>query len=330
MIRDKRNMLRSCFEAGSLFLPVLWKGDTPIAAQAALIDNKKRSLICFAVSRDLIVKKPPPGFVLHLHSIRWAIQRGFTMYDLLMGNFAYKYNFGPEEHSVQCLLVSTKTGMNLRETLDKRSLPAAFAHVRALKDRGEIFEAEGGCRQILEVDPNHTGALQLLGEIEIGPDFRSAQHLYQVGRYAEADSMCRAVIAADPKHFEATHLLGVLLLHQREFEAAERQFGVAAEIRADVASVHNGRGVALRNLKRFGEALKHFDNAIALNAAYAQAYNNRGIVLRELNRLEEALASFDRAVALKPNYARASENRNVVMRELQHRDRFSTSMLASS
>lgn len=61
-----RNMVRCCFADNALYLPILWQGDIRIGIQASLIDWKNKSLISLLNGRDLNVKRPPPGFVLHL------------------------------------------------------------------------------------------------------------------------------------------------------------------------------------------------------------------------------------------------------------------------
>ena len=108
-----RTMLIHCFDNGSLFLPVLWKGETPIGALASLIDKKKKSLLFYIAGRDTGLSNPPPGFVLHAYSIRYAIGNGFTTYDFLRGNEPYKYLFGAEERHIRHIVVRANKSLNL-------------------------------------------------------------------------------------------------------------------------------------------------------------------------------------------------------------------------
>jgi CelD/BcsL family acetyltransferase involved in cellulose biosynthesis len=169
MIRAYRHMLTACFAQDALFLPTLWRGDQPVGAQASLIDRKNRTLICLLGGRDLEVKKPAPGFALHLHSIRWAIQNGFTVYDLQTGDFAYKYDFGGEERRVDCLLVATADGRNLRGKIEPRTLPKLMTRAEEALLAGRTPEAEQACRQILAADPAHAAAGHLLAQISRAP-----------------------------------------------------------------------------------------------------------------------------------------------------------------
>lgn len=77
----------------------------PIGALSILIDTKKRSLLFFLGGRDMTVNNPPPGFVLHAHSIRYAIKNGFRTYDFLRGNEPYKYLFGAREREIRYIVV---------------------------------------------------------------------------------------------------------------------------------------------------------------------------------------------------------------------------------
>lgn len=322
IVQNSRRMLMRCFEAGALFLPVLWKGDTPIGAHVCFADRSKQALVCFLVSRDLSIKKPPPGFVLHVHSIQWAIENGFKLYDLGTGNFSYKNSFGSDEHRVVRWRIGTRTNRNLRGTLEPRSLPVLIDHASRLHRGGKLAEAETACRQILHADSQHAGALELLREIEAAraalpqADFATAFDLHKRGQTEEARRIYSTILASEPRHFDARHLLGVTFLERGQFETAEQQIGLAIEIDPNVAAAHNNRGNALKSLGRFDEALASYERAIALKPDYAMAYNNRGNVLRALRRTEEALASYETAMALAPDYTVARDNHAKVLKEL--------------
>jgi Flp pilus assembly protein TadD len=324
MVHNSRKMLKRCFEAGALFLPVLWKGDAPIGAHVGFVDKSKRALVCFLVGRDLTVKKPPPGFVLHMHSMKWAIENGLETYDLGTGNFSYKSSFGSEEHRVERWCISTLTRENLRGKLEPRSLPAVLSYVRALHKAGKFPEAARGCRQILAVEPGHAGARALLEELDAATasthdDFAKAFAFHKRGQTADAEQIYRSILAREPDYFDARHLLGVVFLERGEFEAAEREISLAIKINPNVAPAHNNRGNALKGLGRLEEALASYERAIALNPDYPLALNNRGNALRALGRTGEALASYDQALALKPDYVVARNNRELTLKDIERR-----------
>jgi CelD/BcsL family acetyltransferase involved in cellulose biosynthesis len=101
-----RTMLVHCFGRGSVFLPVLWKEESPLGALALLIDTEKRSLLFYVGGRNATVNSPPPGVILHAYCIRYAIHRGFVTYEFLRGNESYKYSFAKEERRIRHIIVS--------------------------------------------------------------------------------------------------------------------------------------------------------------------------------------------------------------------------------
>jgi tetratricopeptide (TPR) repeat protein len=315
-LNNFRKMFIRSFKADSLLLLMLWRGETPIGAVANYIDRKNRTLLSSTCSRDPAVKNPSPVFTLHLYGIRWAIQNGFTTYDFLRGNEAYKYQYACEERIIECMRISTKTGRNLGDTLDPRCLPVVLSRAKNLRRNEKLAEAERACRQILDVDPQHPGGLELLAQMQAAANLAKAFELHQQGKLAEAETAYRAAQAAQPRNFNAANLLGVLHLQRNELEAAERQLSAAVAIKPDNAGAHNNLGSAFRGLKRFEEALASFDRAIALKPDHAEAHNNRGNALLDLRRLDDALASYDQAIALKPDYVAAQKNREVVLRQL--------------
>ncbi|MET3518242.1 GNAT family N-acetyltransferase [Mesorhizobium abyssinicae] len=286
MINNFRNMLRCAFEDDALYLPVLWQGENPIGVQATLIDRKNRSLIGMLNGRDLSIRKPAPGFALHLYSIRWAIENGFAVYDLQTGDFAYKYDFGGLERKVECLLVSTATRRNLRDSLERRSLPVVLARAKALHQAGNLDGAVRACRQILSADRSHSGARQLLEQLDAArrallPQTLSvAARLHQAGNLAEAEKIYREILDVEPRHFDVRYLLGVIFLQQRRYGEAEQQINQAIEIRPDVPAGHYNRGLALAKLDRIEDALASLHNCIELEPSHSQALALRAALAR--------------------------------------------------
>ena len=197
IVQNNRIMMTASFEENALILPSFWKGDKALAALAILLDRKKRAAHFFIGGRDETFNSPPPGFILHAHSIRWAIQNGFETYDFLMGNEPYKYMWGAEDRYVRTVILSTKSGENLGGKLDKKCLPFVLDRVTELNKQGKLTEAAIGLRQILDVDPRHAEALNLLAQLEAG----RAHHL-------EAHKLYKAYVAERPEDHAAWFRMG--------------------------------------------------------------------------------------------------------------------------
>ncbi|MGZ9213985.1 MAG: GNAT family N-acetyltransferase, partial [Candidatus Binatia bacterium] len=126
-----RKILMHCFESGTLFLPILWKDETPLGAVASLIDTKNKSLLFYVGARDETVSNPPPGFVLHAYSIRYAINNGFKTYDFLRGNEPYKYLFGAKERHIRYIIVNARKRQNPAKDVESKSADSASLPVRS-------------------------------------------------------------------------------------------------------------------------------------------------------------------------------------------------------
>lgn len=286
MMNNFRNMLRCCFADNALYLPILWQGENRIGIQASLIDWKNRSLISLLNGRDLNIKRPPPGFVLHLQCVRWGIENGFKVYDLQTGDFPYKYDFGGIERRVECLRVSTRDQRNLRGALEPLTLPVVFDRALKMKKEGSFEGAAQACRQILDADPHHADASQLLKSLDaqrrraVPANLTVAKGLHQRGQIAEAEKAYQAILKAEPKHADAMYLLGIALLQQHRYEAAEQQLRLAIGLQPNVAMLHYNRGLALQQLGRHQEALTSFDSALALKPDYDLALAQRNSILK--------------------------------------------------
>jgi len=173
-----RRMLRHALETGTLFMPVLWHEDRVICTLAILVDPEKRAYNFYIGARDSTFKGPPAGLVLHSYAIRHAISKGITRYDFLRGNEPYKYTFCSDEGRIRSLLISTKSGRNLGETLDRRCLHHVRRRATEFHRSGDLTAARDAYTQVLEADPGDTGALYMQGIL--------------AARLGDSTSACRA------------------------------------------------------------------------------------------------------------------------------------------
>lgn len=250
VLATNRKMFSYCFESGSLFLPVLWKGERPVGALATFVDRKKKSLLFWMAGRDESFKGPPPGFVLHAYSIRHAIVNGFTTYDFLKGNEPYKYAFASEERRPKFMTLRTVNRKNLGGRLDPRSLPSVFDRTFEFHQAGRVAEAKIGYGQILDVEPDHRKALYAL-----------AQLLAADGDHAGAAKTFRTFIALEPEAYKAWFKLGDSLAAQREFAAAVQAYREVVKRRPEFI-VYRNLGDALLQLGEVEEAFAVFEMAL--------------------------------------------------------------------
>lgn len=192
-------------------------------------------------------------------------------------------------------------GSATQVTID-RDFQSALSALQAGKpgDAVRLFEA------VLRVEPEHVGALNLLGVV-----------LTQLGRFTEAEGYLRRALQHTPPSDVTLYNYGIVLkVLNRPAEAMQR-FSEAVKLNPSVAETWNYRGATFGDLARHEEAIADFDKATALNPRYAEAFQNKGKSLLALARGDEALAAFDRALAINSALAEAWLGRGHVFAQLQ-------------
>jgi tetratricopeptide (TPR) repeat protein len=185
----------------------------------------------------------------HAHSIRYAIENGFTEYDFLRGNETYKYSFGVKERSIRHIVIGTKNGRNIGGRLNSRTVPAALKEATELHKAGKMPQAERGYRQILEVDPQNADAIHRLGQL-----------LTTAGNHAAARKLFKTLTTIRPEVFNAWLCLAQsceALDQPLEAASAYRQ---VVKLQPNVPDGFNGLGRMLHKLNRIEE----FDAAMEL------------------------------------------------------------------
>ncbi|HTJ53876.1 MAG TPA: tetratricopeptide repeat protein [Nitrosospira sp.] len=220
-------------------------------------------------------------------------------------------------------------------------LQAGMEHHQA----GHLPQAEAIYQRILQIDPNHPGALHFLGLIakQVGnakaaialigkslafkPDYAEAHNnlgnvLKQQGRLEEAVTSYRKALKLKPDFAEAYGNLGNALKEQADhgergrLDEAAACYRKALALKPDLAEMHSNLGNALRDQGKGPEAIANYRKAITLIPEFAEAHNNLGNVLNEQGKLEEALSSFEKALTFRPDFTEAHNNLGNVLREL--------------
>jgi predicted O-linked N-acetylglucosamine transferase (SPINDLY family) len=183
------------------------------------------------------------------------------------------------------------------------ALNLALQHHRA----GRLPEAEALYRQILQAQPDHPGALHLLGMIA-----------YQVGRHEVAVEYVKQAIALNPAVAEFHNNLGTVYFELNQIEAASRHLNTALQLQPDYSEAEYNLANLLRKEGILEEAAVHYRKALELKPDYAAAYNNLGLILHEQRKLAEAVAHYKKALALVPTFAEAHNNLGITLADQGH------------
>ena len=156
-----------------------------------------------------------------------------------------------------------------------------------LRQRGAFDECEQLCRQILTAQPNHAGALNLLGILAA-----------QAERPDIAAMLFRHAIAVDPGPAEYHSNLGNILRALDDTDGAIAAYRDALQRRPDLAQIHSNLGCALLKKGEMENAVTSLRHAISLQPALAEAQSNLGNALMDLQRIPEAIAAYRAAISL--------------------------------
>jgi protein O-GlcNAc transferase len=180
-----------------------------------------------------------------------------------------------------------------------------FADALAAFRGGKLAAAEQAFRKLLRKEPQHPGALNLLGVL-----------LTQLSRFADAEPYLRQATRVTAQSDATFYNYGLVLKGLNRPAEALDAFSRALALNDTIAETWNNRGVVLNQLGRHGEAIDDLDKAISLRHGYAEAHCNKGKPLIQTRRYADALAAFDTALRFDPRLAEAWQGRGDVLAAL--------------
>ncbi|HTU92377.1 MAG TPA: tetratricopeptide repeat protein [Gemmataceae bacterium] len=201
---------------------------------------------------------------------------------------------------------------------------------------GDWLEAEALYHRVIESDPRHAAALQLLGVLafQLGRLDEGVQRLSQAiavdplgaechanlglvlaarGQFAEAVSAYQRALVLRPAFPEAQYNLASVLCNQGRLDEAAVAYRRAIADRPGYAEAYNNLSDVLRQKGEPHQAVDYSRQALALRPNFAEAHNNLGNALHDLGRTEEALAAFRQALTLRPAFPEAQNNLGLVL-----------------
>ncbi len=169
------------------------------------------------------------------------------------------------------------------------SIPETLELARRYHAAGQLQQAEQLYRRILDVQPSHAAATQLLGVIA-----------YQVGQHPQAIELIQRSLEFDASDVAAYNNLGAVQQAVEDYAGAVESYRRAIEIKPDYFDAYSNLGAALLRLGRFAESAEQCRMALELKPDFYPALTNLGGALRGLNQNEEAIASLRQALTIAP------------------------------
>jgi tetratricopeptide (TPR) repeat protein len=155
---------------------------------------------------------------------------------------------------------------------------------------GRLAEAEAIYRKVLAENPEHPGALHLLGVA-----------LSQQGNKRAAIDYISRAISLNPQVADFHSNLGLVHLENGQPDKAMIECQRALSLQPDHVDALHQLGNALKQLGRLEESIEPYQRAIALRPDFAMAMGNLADALWKLGRTAEADALNERVVALTPD-----------------------------
>ena len=174
---------------------------------------------------------------------------------------------------------------------------------------GQLDDAEGIYRQVIEADPNQADALHLLGVLA-----------HQQGRHDVALEKIGRAISLNPKGTSYFNNFGLACHSLGRLEKAMAAYRCALELAPQNAEVLNNLANLLHDQGDAQKAIDRYKTAIAIKPDYAEAHCNLGNVLKDQRRLDEAGQSYRHAIKLRGDYARAHQALGSVLVDLGRLD----------
>lgn len=221
----------------------------------------------------------------------------------------------------------------------EQEIQRALAHHHS----GRVEPARAIYRAILEVNPAHFNALQLLGVLElqagnVGAGLALLEQALQIrpkavatwvnhamalqllGRPTDALESIDRALALRPGAADALGLKAKILTDlARKEEAVACLSSLLTKNPTDLDALI-GRSTLLVDLGRASAALVDATLAVKLAPESPELLNNRSAVLQVLERTPEALEDIDRAIALKENRSEFHNNRGSILHDLGRMD----------
>lgn len=186
------------------------------------------------------------------------------------------------------------------------SVDEAFQQALGAMQTGRMVAAERLFKQVLQAQPRHVPALNLIGIL-----------LSSLRRFDEADRYVRMALSQDQSSATTFYNHGLILTALNRLDQAFEQFSRALQINANVAETWNCRGATLIGLQRYRDAIADLDRALAISRDYPDALANKGEALAKLDRYGDALAAYDQVLELEPDLPKAALGRGNVLVKLR-------------
>ena len=173
----------------------------------------------------------------------------------------------------------------------------------------ELTDAQKYYQHILEINSNHIGALNNLGELfkKLG-DIQNAKNCYE------------KAIKVKPDFADAHNNLGTVYKKLGDIQNAKNCYDKAIEINPNFVNSLYNLGIVHKELGDYQKAKFYYEKVIKINPKQVNSYNNLGVILDELGDTQKAKAYYNAAIKINPYYTEPYWNAHVLATNIDEAD----------
>ncbi|KAG8300671.1 hypothetical protein J6590_071231 [Homalodisca vitripennis] len=172
------------------------------------------------------------------------------------------------------------------------NFPDAYCNLaNALKEKGQVVEAEECYNTALRLCPSHADSLNNLANIK-----------REQGYIEEATRLYLKALEVFPEFAAAHSNLASVLQQQGKLNEALMHYKEAIRIQPTFADAYSNMGNTLKEMQDIQGALQCYTRAIQINPAFADAHSNLASIHKDSGNIPEAIQSYRTALKLKPDF----------------------------
>ena len=157
---------------------------------------------------------------------------------------------------------------------------------------GDVQKTVDLCERLLNGNPNHSAALNVMGLAAM-----------QTAQYSAAIDLFKRAIATNARDHMLRLYLGSAYANLGRFEEAAARFRQAISLKPDCAQAHGHLGKALRVRGRIDEGVSFLRQAVKLSPKDSGMHFDLGCALEALGRVDGAIQSYLQALSIDPDFA---------------------------
>jgi len=208
------------------------------------------------------------------------------------------------------------------------TIPQLFEKAVSCHKQGDLEQAEKLYKHILQHNPEHPHALNMLGvlasqthrndlaesllrkAISIKSDTplyynNLALVLEQLGKTNEASECFIKALELNQDYCDAYYNYANLLLKTGQNERAVECYRKALILNPEYANAYNNLGLALHRLKKYDQAENVYKQVLQCQPDAADTYSHLGQIYQSLGRFDDAISMYEEAIRISPDCAAA-------------------------